>query len=147
MSTKSTDVDDHRPLGEKCLNISYTFSLVNFTLLQIVYIKPFLSTLRTVYIYTYLFCSTVGSKHSCFSSRIDSSILGGITSKVWVCNPKCSLCFPRIYSSPLFIVGYMVTFEGVFRSWLTKCHWSELTILSLGPSPSLCSVYLLWILA
>lgn len=115
------------------VDISYAFSLGKTYVATDSIRKMFSSSQQAVYIYSYLFCSTLASKYPCFSSRVDSRILGGCKLKSLGCNPKCSICFPRIYSSPLLIAGYMVAFKGTFSFWWSKCHQLELTILPLGP--------------
>lgn len=94
------------------VDISYAFSLGKVYVAPDCKSKMFSSPQQDVDLYTYLFCSTLASKYPCSSSRVDLRILGRYKLKSLVYDPKCSICFPRIYSSPLLIDGYMVAFRG-----------------------------------
>lgn len=107
-------ITDH--LVKVFVAISYAFSFGKVYVATDSISKIFSSSQQAVYIYSYLFCSTLASKYPCFSSRVESRILGGCKLKSLGYNPKCSIYFPRIYSSPLLIAGYVVAFKGTFSS-------------------------------
>lgn len=125
------------------VDISYAFSLGKVYVAPDCMSKLFSSPQQAGYIYTYLFCSTLASNYPCSSSRVDSRILGGCKLKSLGYDPKCSTCFPRIYSSPLLTAGYRVAFKGDLQLLIIKMSQVRADHPPLGAHTVLGSVSLL----